>query len=295
MAFGERRAELRAGSWPGHSSGGVVARVARAGAIGLLLGFWIGSAGAQADPAGDSAVPNYDQIVERAIDAFSAQRFAQARTLFEQAHTLAPSARTLRGLGVTAFALNRYTQARPELEAALADVRNPLTRDQYGEVTEILAWMQANLGSLRLHLSPPYALATVDERPIAKGANLLEPGRHTLHVQASDYESRDENFVLDREKPLELRVELHALPSDAMALSIKPPTAAPPPQAPILPVSRPMTISRPRDTESTRVFERWWFWTLAGVAIGATAIVVVMATQAPDPRALPAGVRVGTP
>jgi hypothetical protein len=64
-------------------------------------------------------VAGYRDLVAEATREFSAGNFAEARTLFEQAHAAKPSARTLRGLGLTAYELRRYVQAVSELEAAL--------------------------------------------------------------------------------------------------------------------------------------------------------------------------------
>jgi len=295
MGPGERRTEPEAGRRLRRGSARASVRVL-AGAVccGLLAGAWATAARAQAQSASAaSATADYAQLIERAINAFADQRFEQARNLFEQAHALAPSARTLRGLGVTAFALNRYTQARPELEAALGDPRTPLTLAQQREVKGILDWMQANLGTLHLQLSPPYANAMVDERPVTKGTNLLEPGQHSLHIQANEYATHDENFVLEREKPLDLRVELAALPSAAAAL--EPAPVAPAQPAPVLAQHVDAgAAQRDHASGSSSVFERWWFWTLAGVVVAGAVIAVVGLTQEPSARALPAGVRIGT-
>jgi tetratricopeptide (TPR) repeat protein len=234
----------------------------------------------------------YDTLIEQASVAYREQRYEQARDLFEQVHVLQPSARTLRGLGITAFALDRYTQARPELEAALADPRKPLPREQRREVSEVLAWMKQRLGTLRLELSPAHALALVDDQAASAGANLFELGEHALSVRANGYVSQERRFVLERDNPLELRIQLEPQPAPAAPLQ---PTAA---QPQVRAQPQPLAAGRdeaPTETASGSVFTRWWFWTIAGIAVATTVVAVVVATREPEPQALPSGIVLHTP
>jgi hypothetical protein len=246
------------------------------------------SGSAQANLAGPASA-GYDGLIEQASDAYGAKRYDQARDLFEQAHVLQPSARTFRGLGITAFALNRYTQARPELEASLVDQRKPLTREQRREVTEILNWMKQSLGSLRLELSPPHALALIDDQATRDGSNLLELGEHLLQVRATGYVPHEQTFQLERDHPLTLRVELQK--------EAQPPvvTAA---RSQLSPPARPNFSESPRDTsntESTSVFGSWWFWTIAGVVVASSVVTVWAVSHQPEPHALPQGIHLSTP
>lgn len=244
------------------------------------------SASAQ-ERATTTASSEYDTLIQQASDAYGARQFEQARDLFEQAHLRQPSARTLRGLGIAAFALNRYTQARPELEASLVDTRKPLTRDQRREVSDILSWMKQSLGTLRLELTPPHALALIDDRATTPGTNLLELGDHLLLVRATGYTTREQTFLLERDHPLTLRVELQR---DA-----EPVVTAPAPN--LAPPAVPTTTEPQRDdsaSESRSVFGRWWFWTIAGVVIASSVVTVWAVTHQPEPRPLPQGIPLST-
>jgi tetratricopeptide (TPR) repeat protein len=260
-------------------------RVARvcAACCAVFAVIWSGAprVAAQASPTADS----YEQFIERARAAFRARQFEQARNLFEQAHALQPSARTLRGLGVSAFSLGRYTLAKPELEAALQDERNPLTPEQRTEVIELLSWMRSSLGSLRLELRPAHAIALVDEHALPAGTHLLELGTHALQVRASGYTAREQTFALQRGAPLSLRVELDPLPADP-ALARKAPTA---------PLSGVPTVTDAagRDT-SPSLLKQWWFWTAAALVVGAGTLALVALTHEPTVRPLPQGTRVPT-
>jgi tetratricopeptide (TPR) repeat protein len=232
-----------------------------------------------------AAPEDYEHVIARALTAYAGKRFDEARSLFEQAHTLQPSARTLRGLGLTAFALNRYTVAKPELEAALIDERKPLTREQRDEVIKFLTWMRTNLGTLRLEFSPAHAIALVDAAPVNPGSQLLELGAHALEVRANGYESREEHFVLEHEKPLNLRIDLFRLPSD--------PAVVAEPQAQTR--STLLAANQPERDASPSLVEHWWFWTALAVVVGGSAVAIVAATHQPSARPLPMGPRVVTP
>src|SRR5262245_18196229 len=87
------------------------------------------SARAQSAPT-DPVQADSARLIAAAVAAYDAGRWSDARGYFEQAHGLQPNARTLFGLGVTAFELGRHAQAIDELRAALADARLPLDAAQ---------------------------------------------------------------------------------------------------------------------------------------------------------------------
>src|SRR5215510_11512113 len=78
----------------------------------------------------------FDSLIGEAVREFAAENFVEARSLFERAHALEPNARTLRALGLCAFELKQYTQAASELDAALKDLRKPLTPELTESVAE---------------------------------------------------------------------------------------------------------------------------------------------------------------
>ncbi len=209
----------------------------------------------------------YEQLIDRALEAFAAREFATARTLFEQAHARRPSARTLRGLGVTAVELRRYESAEDELEAALADSRRPLTIEQQREVHGLLEWMRANLGTLHLTLTPPSAIARIDDRRTAARSLRLDPGDHVLEVRADGHQPHTRRFTVARGSELSLKIDLAPEFEPVAAIPRAPATAR----------------GRPRD-EPGSVFEHWWFWTALGVAAVGGAAAVWAVTREPEPK-----------
>jgi len=156
-----------------------------------------------AQPQLDSVDANasYQRLVEDGLAAYAAKQFTAARAHFAKAHAMLASARTFRALGRSDFALDNYTLARAELEAALAHPISPLTSDQRSEVDQILAWMRANLSAVRLELAPAAAHAEIDGRPVQPGELLLEPGEHRLVASASGYEPYSVQFKLELATP----------------------------------------------------------------------------------------------
>src|SRR6185312_15422136 len=82
-------------------------------ALGLLLAA-AENAAAQAHAANDE----YAKTIENAVLEFDSGNWPEARVLFEQAHALRPSARTLRGMGKVSFELKEYVRAQKELNAS---------------------------------------------------------------------------------------------------------------------------------------------------------------------------------
>src|SRR3954451_3776514 len=89
------------------------------------LGCWIVGASAYAQTAAevaevaragsgnatDSNSSEYDGFIAQALQAYDAGRFAEARSSFRRAHEIAPTARTLRTIGMCSFNLGDYVDA----------------------------------------------------------------------------------------------------------------------------------------------------------------------------------------
>ena len=87
-----------------------------AAALGLICALSSGSARAQAtdDP---------EELLKAALTEFKAGRWNEAYALFERLHREEPSARTLRGMGLSANESSRYSAAITDLKAALLEAR----------------------------------------------------------------------------------------------------------------------------------------------------------------------------
>lgn len=150
-----------------------------------LIGTSAGGAVAQDD---DEA--RYDALVAQAVTEFNAGGFAEAYALFRQAHELLPSARTHRGLGMSAFELRRYVEALRELAAALADTRRALDESQREQVRALMERSEPLIGRFTVRLTPAGASLTVGGEPVTldDGLLALDIGTHELVAAADGYE-----------------------------------------------------------------------------------------------------------
>ena len=97
----------------------------------LALACCLGTSAVQAQ-AGEArevvdGPPEYRALVTHALEEFDAQNYAEARSLFLRAHTIYPSARTLRALGMVEFELKNYVDSITRLEEALSERTRALT------------------------------------------------------------------------------------------------------------------------------------------------------------------------
>lgn len=240
---------------------------------------------------GEGTVGTYQQVIRDALTEYEAGNWAEARALFEQAHTLRPSARTLRGLGMASFELRNYVRAESELSAALQDSRQPLTTAQRTELTAILQRIARYVGKLTIKVEPPEATVLLDGAPLSKTELDLDLGQHEISVSAPGHHSLNRNVMIEGGKHQTL--ELVLIPLDikatdaARSASAASATEAPPPSEAVETESVPSTAISADYTLEPRsdgsVFETWWFWTAVGVvAAGGIVTAVVVANGSED-------------
>lgn len=128
-----------------------------------------------------------DDPVSSALAAYDVGDYANARRWFEIAHSRAPSARTLRGLGITAFALGDFGMALDQLEAALEHPTRPLTDELRAGVEELMVRARSRLARIDLASAPDAVLLLLvdgmqveldDER-----GRYVQPGIHRIEVR----------------------------------------------------------------------------------------------------------------
>ncbi|GAB4114048.1 MAG: hypothetical protein OHK0013_49110 [Sandaracinaceae bacterium] len=160
----------------------------------------------------------YQRLITDAVGEFDAGRWEEARALFAQAHEIAPSARTLRGMGMCAFELRDYDEAVRLLSEALLDTRRPLTRRQRTEVEDLVRRARAFLGRFRIVTEPPGATIWIDDAPVApdaEGVIALEVGMHVIEAR------------LDGHAPLQRRLEVRGEEDETLTLALDPLAPAP--------------------------------------------------------------------
>jgi hypothetical protein len=136
----------------------------------LLLSF-ASAARAQAAPGvGERASIDeqqlYDDLIDRTFDEFANRNWLAARTLLLRAHAIHATARTWRGLGITAFNLHDYAQAALAFERALSCRVRPLEGELRGQVVALLAQVNDLVARSEFKLVPPEGRLTSDKAPM---------------------------------------------------------------------------------------------------------------------------------
>jgi hypothetical protein len=240
-------------------------------ALGALLA---GSTPARAAPGSDKAAvdANADtpaaQLIADAVSEYEAGRYDEARALFRLAHEKAPTARTLRGLGMASFELRDYVEAARSLAGALREERRPLTDEQRRQVEGLLARAETFVGRFSPQVRPANVDFLVDGRPTSReadGSLLLGFGHHRITARCascSPGEKAVEVEVLGGEhKPIEIAFDGPAEPGP-VSPSLSPQMSAGPGAA---------AVDQPAAAVNANRAALWW-WGGAAVAgvLGAT-------------------------
>ncbi len=170
--------------------------------------------------------PTYEATIERAVNEFQAGRFAEAGSLFRTAHALYPNARTLRGLGMSAFELRDYRTAYLSLNESLYSRVRPLTEEQHEAALTLRNQARQFVGVVTVRTVPTYAEVRVDGEEIDSHDIVLAIGRHELRVTAQGYQPERPVLEIAGGEERTVTFELIANPV------APPPPAAPEPVAP---------------------------------------------------------------
>jgi hypothetical protein len=197
-----------------------------------------------AQAAAPEAPSEYDDLVLHALAAYDAGHWDEARRLFERAHGIEPTARTLRTIGMAAFNQGDFVAALQNLEAALLDPRKPLTDDQREHVRGLIDRANREVGRFRLHLSPSSATLSVDAKSptlVGKDELVLLPGRHELRLSAEGHVPvvRTLDVQAQDRAPLELSLEPGAGAAQASSATSPSALSAIPSERPEAPAAAP--------------------------------------------------------
>jgi hypothetical protein len=244
----------------------------------LVLGAWLTHAGSSQGQAQQS----YDSLIQEALQEFGDANYVEARILFERADQIKPNARTLRALGFCDYELKHYVDTVKELQAALTDTRNPLTKEQRVEVNATLVKAQRFIGQLVLETQPPDAAVLIDGRAVHGRSWALDAGDHVIAASASGYRSSDVKLTVSA--GLETHTQLLLSPIDIIpahaALPAESDASDPSSAKGVASVPSHAAADAVRDTESGGVLTKWWFWTAVGVVlVGATVGTVVVVNR----------------
>lgn len=198
--------------------------------------------------------PAYQRAVEQGLHEYQLGNFSEAKAFFAQAHARSPNARTLRGLGMSAYELRDYVEAIGYFEQALETTQRPLTPAMRAEVVRLVGQARSFITRLTLTLQPPTAAVSMDARevhPDASGVLLLDPGDHELTFTAPEREAVARSLRTDGGESLSMNITL-AAPTEAPVAAATAPGPAP------------LTAATPAPTSSSLAP---WFVIGAGAAV----------------------------
>jgi len=169
------------------------------------------SASAQTDATAEGST-EYRQLVQQALDEFQRGNWDEAAGLFAQAHRLSPSARTLRGMGLSAFEGRQYVASLEHLRAALLSTVNPLTVKQRQEIEETVSRAERYVAKLQLTVTPDSAEVFVNDQPVPNNGGerlvILDPGPVEVRAVSPGHQLalRQLRMVSGAHQHLELRL-----------------------------------------------------------------------------------------
>lgn len=175
-------------------------------------GWQLPRAQAQAEAEAEAEANDYRRWIESAVAEYGAGNFEEAHALFSKAHAATPTARTHRGLGMTAFELRNYVESIEHLEAALRAPKKPLHGELRSTTEQLLQRANEYVGSVTIVTRPSDARVEIDKAPRPSGrAVRLRVGEHELEVAAEGYELDRRTLWIGGGKPQRVEVALNPL------------------------------------------------------------------------------------
>lgn len=212
---------------------GAIGRAAASAAAAVLL--CAASAGAQ---PGDSARAQADALFREGQQLLTAGQVAAACAKLEESERVDPKIGRLLNVaychekqGRIATAWHEYDQAAAMAVQAHQAEREKFARKHAAALAKQLAFLRLELGTL-----PDGAQVSIDDEPLARDQwavpFAVDPGQHTITVQASGYKTRTQSATITGTG--ETRVAVDALEKEEAApeAAAPPPTAAPATPAP---------------------------------------------------------------
>jgi len=159
---------------------------------------------------------SYQGAVREAVAEYDLGNFPEALALFERAHGLSPNARTLRGAGMSAFAMRKYVLALGYLTQSLENENKPLTPAMRMEVEDLITRANTFVVNYRVQLEPANAMLLVDGTAVTlpDGQLTVDPGEHEIVINAEGYEPLTRRLHAETGKAELLTFALHPVAAD---------------------------------------------------------------------------------
>ena len=246
----------------------------------------VASTRAAAEDSTDAKVEaEYQQLINDALNEYDRGSWEESAALFRRAHELRPSARTLRGLGLTAYEARRYPDSIRYLTDALSDTRHALTPKQKEDIEATLARARLFVGYLELTVEPAGTTVMIngqDARPDASGTVITDVGWLDIEARADGYETLTKRIRVNAGDHETLDLKLTRTPPIAAVVAA--PTPAPAEVEPrVEPAPLQATTTHPAADSGSPYTT--WKWVTAGAAAlalgGGAALLIMQKAKAP--------------
>ncbi|MDB4976255.1 MAG: hypothetical protein JWN48_4596 [Myxococcaceae bacterium] len=229
-----------------------------------LFSAWLMCVVSAAHAQHERAEPaEYRAVIDRGVEEYQLGNYQEARDEFARAHSMFPNARTLRGLGLTAFELRNYVEAVSTLQSALASKVKPLDANLRANTEEMLARARNYVGDVILQLEPATAVLSVDgiRRTDTPDTLQLDVGDHVLEFNAPGCLTERRAIRVRGGKTEIVKVALAKVSLESSS-------------------THGLAHDAPHD-ERRPLRKRWWLWTTLGVvsAGAATGVALLLTRQ----------------
>jgi tetratricopeptide (TPR) repeat protein len=219
----------------------------------------------------------YHAHVSRALSAQREGDFEAAHDAFAAAHALAPSARTLRGMGISSFQAGRHARALEELEAALVHDTRRLDGKLREDALHLVAHARKQVGTIVLNVTPAAAVVTVDDLPEQRPVSaplILDGGGHSLSLRAEGHAEQSIGLEVVPQLTQNLSVALLPVAEPMPVAAASPALQVTVPQDALRPANPGVATPRrdqPRPLEAASTLRKAGFWSALSLAAGSGA------------------------
>ena len=106
-----------------------------------------------------------DALIAKGLELRRQEKQIDALDLFQRAHAIAPSPRTLGQMGLVEASLQRWAAAEAHVTAALATPNDPWVRKNRGFLDQAFATAKGHMGELEI-IAPPGTEISIDGKPM---------------------------------------------------------------------------------------------------------------------------------
>lgn len=239
-------------------------------AIALSILLLSASRAAAGDPAAD-----VDVMIKKAVELRHQGKDQEALTELRRAAAIANPPRLSAQTGFAEQALGLWAAAEKHLQEGLDQGADPWIAKHRATLEQSLAFVRDRLATLDVWGSPEGAEILVNGEPMGT-LPLASPlrvaaGTTQLSVRAKGFTTSFRTLELAAGSNERERVVL-------LAQEVPPPGEATPPTGAAVPAMSLSSQPAPVE-EHPSIASRWWFWTLAGVAVAGGVTAIVLATH----------------